>query len=321
MSDYGTDTDVDDQQDQAVPPPTRAVFFDRDNTLILGSDYLGDPEGVKLAPGAPGALAAVRRLGFAVVTVSNQSGVARGKFTEDDVRRVNERMDELLVEQNENATIDRHLFCPHHPDADGDYGVECDCRKPKPGMIRAAAEAMGLDLSQCWLIGDAPRDVEAGHAAGCRTILLTLAGVEASPAASAESDVKPDFRATTLAGAVGIVARESSRAAEANPPPQLSEPEAKPEPQPTTPAAAASVSQRTPMAQATDEILADLRRRRETPAEDFSVFRLLAGVAQMLALAALVWGGVFADAAPAAGPLLAGVHLQLLTITLLLASK
>ncbi len=182
---------------------TKAVFFDRDNTLIVADDYLGDPEGVVLMDGAAACLADLRRAGWLIVTVSNQSGVARGKFTIGDVARVDARMDELLLNDNPAASIDLHLFCPHHPELTGD----CDCRKPKPGMFFQAAAALEVELSQSWLVGDAPRDVEAGAAAGCRTILLDVPGLARSPAADADLRVPPTQRAASLAAVTETILR------------------------------------------------------------------------------------------------------------------
>src|SRR5699024_11142835 len=113
-----------------------AVFFDRDNTLIANDGYLGDPAGVRLIEGAPEAVARVRGLGFATVTFSNQPGVARGMFGEEAVHAVNSRLDELLHDANPEAIIDRHEFCPFHPEATVErYKSDSDLRKPKPGMI------------------------------------------------------------------------------------------------------------------------------------------------------------------------------------------
>src|SRR5690606_6997556 len=176
-----------------------AIFFDRDNTLIVNDGYLGDPEGVRLVPGAADAIARARSLGYLVVTVSNQSGVARGMFTEDDVRRVNARMDELLLAANRAAVVDRHEYCPYHPDATVDaYRQDSDLRKPKPGMILRAADKLAIDLRRSWLIGDAPRDIQAGHAAGLRTVLFADPALPASPAIEAESPVRPDVTVSTL---------------------------------------------------------------------------------------------------------------------------
>ena len=184
-----------------------AVFFDRDNTLIVGDGYLGDPEKVVLMEGAAAAVARARELGYATVVVSNQSGVARGMFDEEAVHAVNARMDEMLAEQNGHAVIDRHEFCPHHPEGTVErYREDSDRRKPKAGMILQAAEALALDLSRSWLIGDAPRDIEAGKAAGCRAILFVPPGVAASPAASASSGVQPDQTVTSLKEAIEYIA-------------------------------------------------------------------------------------------------------------------
>ncbi|MEM6561206.1 MAG: HAD family hydrolase, partial [Planctomycetota bacterium] len=164
--------------------PRPAIFFDRDNTLIRNSGYLRNHREVVLLPGAAGAVAACRKLGFATITVSNQSGVARAMMSEADVRTVNARMDELLLDTHREAVFDDHYFCPYHPDpavaSVRRYCVDSDLRKPKPGMLLRAAEEHDLDLARSWMIGDAARDVEAGQAAGCRTILLRMPDVEAS---------------------------------------------------------------------------------------------------------------------------------------------
>src|SRR5438477_7885080 len=170
-----------------------AVFFDRDNTLIVSDGYLGDPAKVALVNGAADAVARARKFGFAVVVFSNQSGVARGLFSEEDVQAVNRRMDELLVAENAGAVVDRHEFCPFHPQGTIDvYARESDRRKPKPGMILSAAEKLALDLSRSWVIGDAARDIEAGKAAGCRAVLFTDPTLSKSPAAGAPSSVEAE---------------------------------------------------------------------------------------------------------------------------------
>jgi D-glycero-D-manno-heptose 1,7-bisphosphate phosphatase len=187
-----------------------AVFLDRDNTLIISDGYLGDPAGVVLIAGAAEAIARLRKLGFAVVTFSNQSGVARGMFGEEAVIAVNQRMDRLLREQNGSAIIDRHEFCPYHPQAAVEkYRQDSDLRKPKPGMIHRAAAALDLDLSRSWVIGDAARDIEAGAAAGCRTILINDPTLAPSPAALAGSAVRPDATVSSLAQAVEVIQRQS----------------------------------------------------------------------------------------------------------------
>src|SRR3954451_22938083 len=185
-----------------------AVFFDRDNTLIVSDACLADPADVVLVDGAADAVARVRARGFAAVVFSNQSGVARGMFPEDAVYAVNGRLDELLHEDNPAATIDRHEFCPYHPQATvPEYRQASELRKPAPGMIHRAAATLDLDLSGSWVIGDAPRDIAAGHAAGCRTILLKVPDLPASPAAEEPITVAPDFVAMSLAEAVDLIER------------------------------------------------------------------------------------------------------------------
>lgn len=186
-----------------------AVFFDRDNTLIASDGYLGDPKQVVLVEGAADAIAKARSYGFVAVTFSNQSGVARGMFSETDVDSVNRRMDELLLAQNGRAVISRHEYCPYHPEASVEkYREDSPLRKPKPGMILAAAEKLNLDLHRSWVIGDAPRDIEAGKAAGCKTILFKHPTLAQSPAAMEESAVEPDYTVTSLKEAIEVIGRE-----------------------------------------------------------------------------------------------------------------
>lgn len=143
-----------------------AVFLDRDGTLIEEVGYLGDPGGVVVLPGVPDALRRLRDAGYALVVVSNQAGVARGYFTEDDVLAVNGRLAELL--EVEGVQLDAWHYCVHHPD----HGDPCACRKPEPGMLRDAARDLDLDLSRSWIVGDHPSDVEAGRRVGARGILV-----------------------------------------------------------------------------------------------------------------------------------------------------
>jgi D-glycero-D-manno-heptose 1,7-bisphosphate phosphatase len=179
-----------------------AIFFDRDNTLIINDGYLGDPAGVILMPGAAHAVARARGLGFAVVTISNQSGVARGLFDEQAVQSVDRKMDQLLLAEHPRAIIDLHLYCPDHPDAVVPaYRKHSDLRKPAPGMLLLAARMLDLDLPCSWLVGDAPRDIEAGKTAGCRTILFHPPGIAASTATKQKTAV-PDFTVNHLGDAM-----------------------------------------------------------------------------------------------------------------------
>ncbi len=186
----------------------RAVFLDRDNTIIDNDGYLGDPAKVKLLTGAATALSAIRALGYRLIVVSNQSGVARGMFDEAAVESVNQEMCRQLREKA-SAHIDASYYCPYHPDAVmPDYKVDHDWRKPKPGMLKQAAADFALDLSQCWTIGDMPRDIAAGAAAGTRTILLKDPDHPAPQNDSNSLNVSPNFIVKTLADAARIIARE-----------------------------------------------------------------------------------------------------------------
>jgi len=153
--------------------PRPAVFLDRDDTLIrcrgLTADGdLGDPDLVELLPGAVQAIDQLHEAGLVLVVVSNQGGVARGKYTLDDVRRVNERVNELVA-----GRIEAFYVCPWHPQGVvPQFTREHPWRKPQPGMLLQAAQDHSLDLARSWLIGDASRDIEAGLAAGCRTVLV-----------------------------------------------------------------------------------------------------------------------------------------------------
>lgn len=373
-----------------------AVFFDRDNTLIVGNDYLGDPNEVVLVAGAAAAVARCRAMGFATIVVSNQSGVARGMFGEDAVQAVNRRMDELLLEHNPAAVIDRHEYCPFHPDAKIEqYRQDSFLRKPKPGMILAAADAMALDLSRSWVIGDAPRDIAAGKAAGCRTILIIDPTLAPSPAALETSTISADFTVTTLIEAVEVVATQTHRAAqqtrEAEKPalvlamdskpaetkptetkneakaPEVKSPEpriagpkttdpikaldqvfeirstpaapvadpapkpAKPRPRETPrdvaptpdaprPAPTIDLSRLELMSQ---QILVELKKLNEQRHDDFSVSKLVAGITQVLACAAVMLGYFMfrGDMSLLQTWLLAAVFLQTFTIALLIMSR
>ena len=190
-----------------------AIFFDRDNTLIINDSYLGDPAGVILADGAAAAVAKARELGYRVVTVSNQSGVARGFYAEADVVAVNAKLDELLRRADPAAVIDLHEYCPFHPKAKIErYRIDSDLRKPKPGMLLQAARKLDLDLARSWIIGDSPRDIEAGHAAGCRAILLQWPELPRSPAADMPSPASPDATVANLADAMLFIAAKKGRA-------------------------------------------------------------------------------------------------------------
>jgi len=192
---------------------TAGVFLDRDNTIIHNDDDLGDPEQVRLIQGAASAISSLCGLGYRVIVVSNQGGVARGKFTEADVDAVNERLRELVQQAANGARIDRFSYCPFHPEGKvAKYTREHYTRKPQPGMLTDAAEELGLDLAQSWTIGDQMRDIEAGATAGTRTILLCDPEGGPVPDSQAQqrepgSPVRPNYVARNLIEACRIIAQ------------------------------------------------------------------------------------------------------------------
>lgn len=155
----------------------RAAFLDRDGTILVDKPYLSDPAQVELLPGTVEALQLLQSKGFRLVLASNQSGVARGFFTEEDVAAVHRRMLELL---GPTVQIEKIYYCPHLPEGlRPEYAISCECRKPEPGMLLRAERELGIDLSQSVVIGDSLRDLLAGRKVGAKTVLvLTGQGAE-----------------------------------------------------------------------------------------------------------------------------------------------
>jgi D-glycero-D-manno-heptose 1,7-bisphosphate phosphatase len=149
----------------------RAIFLDRDGTLNEEVGYITAPEQFRLFGFAAEAVRMINDAGWLAIVTSNQSGVARGYFTEVFLRQIHGWMSDLLHRQG--ARIDAFYYCPHHPDfGEPPYRRDCDCRKPRPGLIEQAARDFSLDLTACFVVGDRYRDVETGHAAGARGALV-----------------------------------------------------------------------------------------------------------------------------------------------------
>ncbi|HTY37498.1 MAG TPA: D-glycero-beta-D-manno-heptose 1,7-bisphosphate 7-phosphatase [Bacteroidota bacterium] len=147
------------------------LFFDRDGTLNTELDFLSRPEELQLIPNAARAIREANDFGLKVFIITNQSGIARGLFTEMDLQAIHKRLRGMLEEQG--ARVDAIYYCPHHPEyGQTPYKKSCSCRKPKPGMLKKAAKEFGIKLSQSFLIGDRCIDMEAGKAAGCTTALV-----------------------------------------------------------------------------------------------------------------------------------------------------
>lgn len=211
----------------------KAVFLDRDDTLVEDPGYISHPSQVKLLPGAAAALAQLRKMGFRLVVVSNQSGVARGIITEEALAQVHHTLEKLLAD--EGVYLDAIYYCPFHPDGViPKYRIESDLRKPAPGMLLEAAQKLDIDLSASWMIGDSYRDVEAGKRAGCKTILINN---PVKPVTKNPADPEPDRQAVNIREAVNIIRMVEQQT---QPDSGVSKPApAQPLVEPTKPAAAA----------------------------------------------------------------------------------
>ena len=180
----------------------RGVFLDRDGVLIADVDHLIAPQQIRVLPRVPEALARLRAAGWRLIIATNQSVVARGWITEEQLAKIHHVLRDQLRAQG--AEVDAVYYCPHHPEGRvPEYRRACACRKPNPGMLLQAAREWHLDLARSVIIGDALSDVEAGRRAGCRTVLIrTAAGraaaEHAEPNGGAEGPVSPDYVAADL---------------------------------------------------------------------------------------------------------------------------
>jgi D,D-heptose 1,7-bisphosphate phosphatase len=182
----------------------RAIFLDKDGTLVDDVPYNVDPDRIRLAAGASEGLPRLREAGFRLIVISNQSGFARGLFAEEALGPVRDRVRDLLA--NIGVELDGFYYCPHHPEGTvPPYAVACGCRKPEPGLLLSAARERGVALRESWFIGDILDDVEAGRRAGCRTVLIDN-GNETEWRRSRLR--RPDVVARDLAEAARLIAGE-----------------------------------------------------------------------------------------------------------------
>lgn len=246
---------------------SKAIFLDRDGTIIEDRGYIRDPADVALLPGAGEAIRKLADAGNLIVVISNQSGVARGLFDEAALDRVHKRMEELL--RKHHAPLHGVYYCPFldGPDAVVEsYRQDSPLRKPEDGMLRKAAQELDIDLSRSWMIGDSPSDVQAGASAGCGTILIQKNG------AAHKLPVPPTHRVRSLAEAAEVLdVRKTGSAGDSR---------KSREPVDRTTELLEQISQQIDRAQ---------RTRRQS---DFSVLRLIGALLQMFAIFAAVWGGI-----------------------------
>ena len=153
----------------------KAIYLDRDGTINKYVGFLRNIDAFELLPGVADAIRVINASGYLAIVVTNQPVIARGEVTYEQLQEIHDKMETLLG--NEGAYLDAIYFCPHHPDKgyDGEIEalkIECDCRKPKPGMLTRAAQDFNIELSESWMIGDGENDIRAGKAAGCKTALI-----------------------------------------------------------------------------------------------------------------------------------------------------
>lgn len=292
----------------------KAVFLDRDHTVINDPGYLADPAGVRLMPGAIMALRGLMGAGYKLVVVTNQSGVARGLLTEETLEKIHQEMRRQL--EQGGVKLDGVYYCPFHPEGLVEkYRRESELRKPQPGMLLQAAKELDLDLAASWMIGDSPRDIEAGRRAGCKTILLRVAQVfqpvqgaaqvgkpvppGSKPGDDEQSAVPPDFTAEDLPHAARIIIDSGMPSVAADAAPQIDTAPTLVLPSPDDSSAGlparanvASPAGATENAQTLQEILTQIQQLKN-PSPQFSLLRVLGVMFQIFALLAFGFAATF----------------------------
>jgi D-glycero-D-manno-heptose 1,7-bisphosphate phosphatase len=181
-----------------------AVFLDRDGVLIEDREVLTRPDEIRVLPGVAEGLRRLKAAGFALIVITNQAVVARGRITEEQLGEIHAEMRRLL-ERAGAPPLDAIYYCPHHPEAAlPEYRTACQCRKPRPGLILRAAVERDLDLPRSVLVGDRITDIIAGQRAGCRTVLVESAATGAPPIVTLEpmdESLRPDYVCSDLVAA------------------------------------------------------------------------------------------------------------------------
>ena len=286
----------------------KAIFLDRDDTLIEDAGYINNPDQVKLLDGVAEALIELKNMGYKLIVASNQSGVGRGIISENVLEQIHNRLEQSLAEKG--AYLDRIYFCPYHPDAViPKYRRESDWRKPAPGMLLAAAKEFDIELNQSWMVGNSARDIEAGQRAGCKTIRIDN---PARRKPTEKNEPAPDYKGVNLKEAVNIIKKHLRSPGEPAvkaqtvsaiasqpatpipyqpvPPPVSSEQSNQPAPPQLSQKAEAGENA---PAQNTEQLLAAIleqmkNMRRANMFDEFSIMRLIAGIVQVIALFCLL---------------------------------
>ena len=189
--------------------PAKAILIDRDGTINEDVGFITQLYQLRLYNFAAESIKLINEAGRHAIVITNQSGIARGLFNEDFLLRLHERMESLL--SREGARIDAYYYCPHHPEFGAPpFRQNCDCRKPKPGMIRKAARDFKLDLKECYVIGDRYRDIEMAYAAGAHSVMIMSGYGRAEYLSKHDSwPQQPEHVAENLLEAVKWILRES----------------------------------------------------------------------------------------------------------------
>lgn len=273
----------------------KAVFLDRDDTLIEDPGYINNPDQVKLLDGVGESLSKLRQMGYKLIVVSNQSAVARGIVSEKVLGEIHERLEELLA--HDGVRLDKIYYCPFHPDGSiPKYRKESDWRKPRPGMLLAAAEELDIDLGASWLVGNSQRDIHAGLTAGCKTVLIDDAkhSIKTEP-----RQVEPDYKAVNMKEVVNII-KKHDRNTEAMEPELKQSQDINQKQTTLTPDLPPAqefgegtlpewLGEESSTEQLLREILEQLKKsQRQEMFGEFSVMRLMAGIVQTVVLFCLV---------------------------------
>jgi D-glycero-D-manno-heptose 1,7-bisphosphate phosphatase len=178
----------------------KGVFIDRDDTISRDVHYCSRPEDFELLPKAAAGIKLLNQEGFKVVVITNQSGIARGYFTEDMLNKIHQKMVDELAKSG--ANVDAIFFCPHHPDDN------CECRKPKPKLAHQAIEQLLIDPQQSFTIGDRLMDVELAKVIGCKSVMIPS---EPGKTELRKSSISPDYIASDLVSAAKWIIQQSEK--------------------------------------------------------------------------------------------------------------
>ncbi|MFH1684115.1 MAG: D-glycero-beta-D-manno-heptose 1,7-bisphosphate 7-phosphatase [Candidatus Margulisiibacteriota bacterium] len=182
----------------------KAVFLDRDGTIVEDVGYMNSPDQIKFIPGSIEAIKELNEAGYKVVIITNQAGIARGLITEDMLQTIDKTLHKWIL--NGGAHLDGMYYCPHHPEHGVyPYKQACECRKPHPGLIKKAHRDLKIDLAQSYMVGDKATDIEAGKRAGTKTVFVSTGRGQEEKEKLKE---KPDHQAANLKQAVAWILKQ-----------------------------------------------------------------------------------------------------------------